>query len=620
MCGIAGWIDWEENLFQHRDVLEAMGATLIPRGPDEAGTWISANAAFAHRRLIVIDPEGGRQPMVKKYGKQTLVLVYNGELYNTEELRSTLKSLGHVFSSHSDTEVLLEAFAEWGQECVKRLNGIFAFAVWDTARQQLFLARDHLGVKPLFFLRRGASLIFASEIKALLAHPQVRAEIDAQGLAEIFALGPARTPGLGVFKGIEELKPGHTLTLNQQNAQHNGQHNIVVSAYWRLETHPHEDDLETTTATVRGLFEDAVTRQLVSDVPICCLLSGGLDSSAICAAAAKHYASTGQDLHTYSVDYKGNDRFFRSNDFQPDPDAPWAQRMSDYLGTKHHRVILDSTLLAAELDTAVRARDLPGMADVDSSLYLFSRELKKDSTVVLSGECADEILGGYPWFWRPDALNADTFPWSLKLPQREKWLSPELKCYCHPKEYADMRYREALEEVPRLPGEDPLEARIREIFYLTITRWMPVLLDRKDRMSMAVGLEIRVPFCDHRLVEYLWNVPWSMKSFRNREKGIFRRAMEGTLPQDVLYRKKSPYPKTFDPSYRDAVRKGILASLSNPKSPLKGLVNEEEIIRLARQDSDFDIPWFGQLMRLPQLFAYLLQVEAWMEKYQVSIV
>ena len=608
MCGIAGWIAWDKNISRHKEIIEAMGDTLIHRGPDEGETWISTHAAFAHRRLIVIDPAGGKQPMVKRYGNRTLVLVYNGELYNTDDLRNSLENAGHLFSSHSDTEVLLTAFAEWGPECVKRLNGIFAFAVWDSACKELFLARDHLGVKPLFFLRRGNNLIFASEIKAILAHPSVPAQVDNKGLAEIFTLGPARTPGTGVFKNIEELKPGCTLTLNKKN--------IGISSFWHLESHPHEDDLEETITNIRHLFEDGVKRQLISDVPICSLLSGGLDSSAICAVASREHPF----ISTYSVDYTDNDLYFRPNDFQPDSDTPWARKVSGFLGTKHNQVFIDTAQLTEELDRAVSARDLPGMADVDSSLYLFSKEIKKNATVVLSGECADEILGGYPWFWREDSRKADTFPWSLKLNQRIKWLSSELKDYCRPEEYAARRYREALEEVPRLPGEDPTEARIREIFYLTITRWMPVLLDRKDRMSMAAGLEIRVPFCDHRLVEYLWNVPWKMKSWGNREKGIFRKAMEGTLPKDVLYRKKSPYPKTFDPIFLDTMKGRILESLNDPQSSLKDLVDKKEILRLTEQGSDFDIPWFGQLMRLPQLLAYLLQVEIWFEKYNVSVV
>ena len=611
MCGIAGWINWERNLTLHDEILETMGDTLIPRGPDAAGTWMSEHAAFAHRRLIVIAPDGGKQPMVRKYGSKLYVMVYNGELYNTQELRSALEGLGHVFYSHSDTEVLLAAFVEWGPECVTHLNGIFAFAVWDAAREELFIARDPLGVKPLFYCRQGTNLIFASEIKAILAHPQVRPEVDAEGLAEIFALGPARTPGLGIFKGIEELKPGHTLTLNKQN--------FSVSTYWRLESRPHQDSFEKTLSTIRYLFQDSVKRQLVSDVPVCALLSGGLDSSAICAVAAEVYASQGNSLNTYSVDYKDNDRFFRPNEFQPDPDGPWARKVSEFLGTKHHQVFLETALLAEELGTAVQARDLPGMADVDASLYLFSKEIKKDATVVLSGECADEIFGGYPWFWREDSLDADTFPWSLKLKERIKWLSPELRDYCRPEEYVARRYKEALEEVPRLQGEDPIEKRIREVFYLTITRWMPVLLDRKDRMSMATGLEIRVPFCDHRLVDYLWNVPWELKSYQNREKGIFRKALEGTLPTDVLYRKKSPYPKTHDPGFLAATKAGLLETLNNPQSPLTQLIDKKEIKDLLNQSTDFDIPWFGQLMRLPQLFAYLLQVEDWFERYKVSI-
>lgn len=614
MCGITGWIDWQANLGYHREILDAMVATLTTRGPDASGTYVSRHAALGHRRLSVVDLEGGKQPMVRKKGDNLFVISYNGELYNTPELRDELSSRGWNFTTTSDTEVLLISYMEFGASCVEKFNGIFAFAIWDESKEQLFLARDRVGVKPLFFAQRGSAFIFGSELKALLAHPDVKPEIDSEGVAEIFMIGPARTPGHGVFRGVEELKPGHCMFYDR--------HGKRIKAYWQLTTQPHTDDFYTTATTVRDLLEDAVRRQLIADVPICTLLSGGLDSSALTAFAAQSYRKQGQDcVHTYSVDYVDNDKYFEANAFQPNDDSPWVERVSNYFSTCHHRVVLDNRLLAEVLTTATKARDLPGMADVDTSLYLFCREIKKGATVALSGECADEVFGGYPWFYLEELIKADTFPWSRMTKKRLEWLAPDIKETLNGEEYVATRYHDALAEVPRLKGEDSQAARMREIFYLSLTRFMPTLLDRKDRMSMAFGLEVRVPFCDHRLVEYVWNVPWEIKNYQNREKGLLRHALSGVLPEDVLWRKKSPYPKTHNPVYLNTVRERLLAILNDPTSPLRTFINISKIRELsASSEAASNIPWFGQLMGGPQLFAYLIQLEAWLREYNVKLV
>ncbi len=613
MCGITGWIDWNKDLTHYPSILENMTETMSLRGPDASGTWITVHCALGHRRLSVIDPENGAQPMYRKYGGHTYTLVYNGELYNALELRRQLQSRGHSFQTHCDTEVLLVSYIEWGPDCVDKLNGIFAFAVWNDKEQCLFMARDRVGVKPLFYAHQSGALLFGSEPKAILAHPDVPAEIDAEGLAEIFAVGPARTPGHGVYRGMAELKPGHCLMYDR-----NG---LKIFPYWKLESHPHTDDVDATAAKVRELLQDTVERQLVSDVPVCTLLSGGLDSSALTAFAADYYKRTGGGiLRTYSVDYVDNDLHFQANAFQPNADAPWIQRMSDYLQTEHHYVEFDTPELVEALRTAVIARDLPGMADVDASLYLFCREIKKGATVAISGEAADEIFGGYPWFHREEALDANTFPWALSTKERVRLLAPDLIEWIRPEQYVADRYAEALAEVPRLRGEDPQAERMRVMSYLNITRFMPTLLDRKDRMSMAVGLEVRVPYCDHRLIEYVWNIPWEIKTAGEREKGILRRALNGTLPNDVLARKKSPYPKTHNPSYLNAVKAGVLDILDDPSSPILPFINVNRIREMAARATDgFHFPWFGQLMTGPQLFAYLIQVNAWLREYKVSV-
>ncbi len=613
MCGIAGWINLKADISQQYHTIEKMAASLASRGPDAEGMWLSPHALLGHRRLVVVDPAGGGQPMERELEGRKYVIVYNGELYNTLDLRKDLENRGHVFQSNSDTEVLLVSYMEWGVDCIEHLNGIFAFGIWDDACRQLLLARDRFGVKPLFYFVGNDSLVFSSEIKALFCHPFINPELDTEGLAEIFALGPARTPGHGVFKGVSELKPAHCMVFNSE-----GMH---IRKYWSLESHPHEDDLKETIEKVRFLLIDSIERQFVSDVPVCTFLSGGLDSSAITALAAAHFKKTGKGtLNTYSIDYIDNDKYFKPSMFQPNSDAPWVRFVSECFETNHHYITVDTPQLTEALTGAVTARDLPGMADVDSSLWLFCREIKKDATVALSGECADEVFGGYPWFHNEEMLNSNTFPWSRSMNERTKVLSQDFIRAIKPEEYAKRRYSETLDEVPVLPGEEPLEARRREIFYLNITWFMSTLLDRKDRMSMATGLEVRVPYCDHRLVQYVWNIPWSMKMLNGREKGIMREALRGILPQDIIERKKSPYPKTHNPAYERAVKNRLLEIINDGTSPLLELIDVTKVRTLAQSESDYGKPWFGQLMATPQLFAYLIQVDTWLRQYKIRIV
>ncbi|MDQ0061247.1 asparagine synthase (glutamine-hydrolyzing) [Paenibacillus harenae] len=613
MCGITGWIDWTSDLTKESISLEKMTDTLAPRGPDASGTWISAHCALGHRRLSVIDPENGAQPMIRHTGDDKFVVVYNGELYNALELRKELESRGRSFTTHCDTEVLLVAYMEWGKACLERFNGIFAFAIWDVAQQELFLARDRLGVKPLFYSTRDGLFIFGSEQKCILAHPAVKPEVGAEGLAEIFILGPARTPGHGVYKQISELKPGHCMAVTRSG--------VKTITYWKLESSPHPQNVDETAEHVRDLLKDTVERQLVSDVPVCTLLSGGLDSSALTTLAVRYYDANGQgNVHTYSVDYTDNDKHFQAHAFQPNSDAPWIARMTSHLGTIHHPIQFDTPELIGALQDATFARDLPGMADVDASLLLFCHEIKKGATVAISGEAADEIFGGYPWFHREEALSSGTFPWSLASAMRADLLAPDVAAWMKPLDYIGDRYAQAIAEVPRLDGEDEQTQKMRRMSYLNITRFMPTLLDRKDRMSMAAGLEVRVPFCDHRLVEYVWNIPWEIKTSGDREKGILRKALKGILPDDVLTRKKSPYPKTHNPNYLAAVKGLLLDVLNDPSSPLLPLINVKKVRELAESDAaSSNIPWFGQLMSGPQLFAYLYQVNLWLKQYKVVI-
>jgi asparagine synthase (glutamine-hydrolysing) len=592
--------------------MENMVATLKKRGPDAGGIYSVKNALLGHRRLVVVDPSGGAQPMTRTLGKSIYTIVYNGELYNTEEVRTELKGLGFQFKSYSDTEVLLVSYMAWGPDCLKHINGIYAFGVWEEEKKRLFLARDPLGVKPLFYTQRGKSLIFGSEVKTLLAHPEVEPVVDENGLLEIFALGPGRSLGSGVFKDIHEIPPAHCMTFDVYGPK--------LWEYWKLESKPHEETMEQTVEHTRTLLVDAIERQLGADVPVCTFLSGGLDSSAISAVAANYYKKNNLGrLNTYSIDYVDNDKYFKANEFQPNSDAAFVEVMSKFIGSQHHNVFIKNSELATALKEAVLASDLPGMADIDSSLYLFCKEVRKDNVVALSGECADEIFGGYPWFRREEDISAKTFPWSRYVNERKSILSPDLK-NLQLDEYTKVKYEESLRQVPRLSEESEREHRMREMFYLNIKWFMITLLNRKDRMSMSNSLEVRVPFADYRIVEYAFNIPWSMKYCDNIEKGLLRRALKGILPEEVLYRKKSPYPKTHNPEYLKAVQKWMSQILADKNSPILNIIDAAKVKEIIDTDGKaFVKPWYGQLMTGPQLLAYLIQVNLWLENYKVRI-
>ncbi|WP_442600316.1 asparagine synthase (glutamine-hydrolyzing) [Neobacillus sp. D3-1R] len=614
MCGITGWVDFKKNIGLETDSLHKMTETLAKRGPDDTNIWTATHVGFGHKRLVVVDPIGGRQPMKKEKNGNEYTICYNGELYNTEDIRKELLYKGYSFKGHSDTEVLLTAYIEWAENCVDHLNGIYAFAVWDERKEQLFIGRDRLGVKPLFYKELNSGILFGSELKTILAHPEVKAEVDRDGLAEIFGLGPSRTPGHGVFKNINELRPGHTLTFNKDG--------LKIWKYWSVNSEEHKDSFSETVEKVRFLVNDAVTRQLVSDVPLCTFLSGGVDSSAITAIAAKAFKKEGKgQLHTYSIDYEGNNDYFKSNEFQPDSDSKYIQLMSDTFTTKHHNAIITQEQLVEYLIEAVHVRDLPGMADIDSSLLWFCREIKKDFVVSLSGECADEIFGGYPWFHREDDFNREGFPWMRSTAARQMLLREDWHKKLKINDYVMQRYMESVAETPRLEGESPLEQKRRELFYLNQQWFMTTLLERKDRMSMGASLEVRVPFADHRLVEYVWNIPWEYKMHGNQEKGILRKALEGILPNEVLYRKKSPYPKTHNPKYTEAVTSWLKEILQDKNSALYEFLNKEQLNELVETGGNsYKEPWFGQLMSGPQLLAHLAQIHVWFNDYQIQVV
>jgi asparagine synthase (glutamine-hydrolysing) len=583
--------------------------SLRRRGPDQSGEYFDGPVALVHARLSVVDLELGRQPMRLTQGREAYALVYNGELYNTEELRRELLALGHRFAGHSDTEVLLHAYAEWKEQCVHRLNGIFAFAVWEERARRLFIARDRIGVKPFFYALRKEGFVFGSEIKALLASSFVEPVIGRNSIAELLFLGPGRTPGCGVFRGVEELKPGFCGFVDESGPR--------LWRYWRLADAEHRGSFAQTAERVRELVIDAVKRQLVADVPLGTFLSGGLDSSLISAIAAAEFKKRGERLKTFSVDYVGNEQYFTASHFQPNSDRDFIGKMNDFLGAEAHIVTLNNEELARALYAAVEARDLPGMADVDASLLLFCEKIKEEVTVALSGECADEIFGGYPWYRDKNILKKEGFPWAQSTAYRAGFLREEITAELDGPAFVTERYRQSLADCSIMPDSPPEERRMKEMVNLNFDWFMQTLLDRKDRMSMFSGLEVRVPFCDYRIAETLYAVPWGMKNDQGREKGLLREAMRGLLPDEILWRKKSPYPKTHNPAYLRAVSAMLREVTANPDSPLLQIVKKEALEALLRAENP--TPWYGQLMTTPQTIAYFVQMDYWMRKYKVCL-
>lgn len=604
MCGIAGILSSSIDLRAEKPVIEKMSSSLKMRGPDGKGEYVDRNIALIHRRLAVIDVEKGAQPM--RFGNY--IIVYNGELYNTDEVRDMLKSFGYSFDTHCDTEVVLKAFDKWGENSVKKLNGIFAYAVYNEKDKSLYIARDRIGVKPLYYSSKKEQLAFASRISTLLCVPGINPVVDENGLNEIFMLGPAKTIGNGIFRDIKELPPASYMTVK------NGE--MEIKSYWKLTAAVNTESREQAIEHTYALVKDSIERQLVSDVPLATFLSGGLDSSIISKVASDYYKSRGERLNTFSVDYVDNDIYFKKSLFQPNKDSDYIGLMSDYIDSVHHNVVLDNNDVAKALGDAAIARGLPAFADVDSSLLLFCREVKKDFTVCLSGECADEIFGGYPWYHRKEILFEEVFPWSRSTAARRSIL----KSGFLPKgeDYLKNAYDSTLAQVSVLDSDSVLEKRMREMFILNLNWFMQTLLYRKDVMSMESSLEVRVPFCDYRLVEYAYNMPWEIKALDGREKGILRKAFENDLPEEIAWRKKSPYPKTHNPVYLKAVSELAVTALNDKTCPLGDMLDKKAVFNLMENPDSLTEPWYGQLMAAPQVLAYIFQIYVWIKNYNVE--
>ena len=611
MCGITGWVSFDRELRTEAATLDAMTETMACRGPDDRGTWVQGPAALGHRRLAIIDLPGGRQPMTVDTADGTVALVYSGETYNFTELRRQLADRGHRFTTDSDTEVVLRGYLEWGDAVAERLNGMYAFAIWDGRRDRLVMIRDRMGIKPFYYQPTPDGVLFGSEPKAILANPLARARVTLDGLRELFTM--IKTPGHAIWDGMREVEPGTVVTFDRSGQR--------CRVYWQLETRPHTDDRDTTVAHVRTLLDDIVRRQLVADVPRCTLLSGGLDSSAMTAIAARQLAEHGEKVRSFAVDFVGQNENFVADELRGTPDTPYVHDVARASGTDHQDIVLDAQALA-DLDVRakmLRARDLPlGFGDMDSSLYLLFRAIRDQSTVALSGESADEVFGGYLQFFDEEATRAATFPWLVRFGEHfgddADVLRPDLTKALDTESYIADGYRTAVAGIQRLDGESDFEYRMRRVCNLHLTRFVRILLDRKDRASMAVGLEVRVPFCDHRLVEYVYNTPWALKSYDGREKTLLREATADVLPKSVYDRVKSPYPSTQDPKYAVALQDHAKDLLARPSHPVFDLVDRERLRKAAHRDT----PISTQAGR--RGLERALDLALWMDLYKPEIV
>ncbi len=605
MCSISGIYDYRE---EGRPTAEEIGRAMAHRGPDAHGDFEGGRVALHHDRLTVIDPEGGSQPMSRRHGGRRYTIVYNGELYNSDAVRSELRHAGIRPQSSSDTELVLYSYILFGEDAPRHLNGIFAFTVYDEGRDALFFARDRLGVKPLYYAEYGGRFYFASEVKGILAASKMPARLSQNGLFELLYLSPVTLPESGVLAGIRQVPPAHAGWVTPSG--------LSLLRYWELTPSDEPTSEKAAIENTRLLLSDAVRRQLISDVPLCTLLSGGLDSSIITSISAAAYRERGEVLSTYSFEYEDNTSYAPTL-FQPNRDDDYASWLAAELGTRHEILTAPTEKVAALLPEAARMRDMPGQADIDSSLLFFCGEIKKRHTVALSGECADEIFGGYPWFYRPEMLERDHFPWIHDEGVRPSLFLPEIAQLNEGRERLREVYRHAVATAPLTGCETAEDRTARIATHLSVNYFMTNLLSRKDRMSMARGLEVRVPFADHRILEYAYSIPWSIKFRGGVEKALLRDAMQGILPERILTRKKSPYPKTHNPRYEEAVRRMLTERLASPESRLAPLLDRRRLTAL--MDGE-DVTWFGQLMARPQLLAWLIELDEWLNAYRVEIV
>jgi len=609
LSGITGIVNFERTLDSELSNIKLMTEAMKNRGKKTLKIKNAQYGVFGCTSVLCHEDKERQIPCsIKKDGTE-YVICFDGLIYNSDELKRELEKRNISTENMDDAEIVLMSYIRWGAGCLNRLNGIFAFSIWNSKTRELFLARDRFGIKPLYYTFKNNCLIFASELKGILANSNVSAIIDKTGICEVLGLGPAQTQGCGTFKDINEVMPAHFATYNK-----NG---FNTHKYWQLESKPFEGSFEECLEKTKRLTFDAICSQLVEKSKnLAFFLSGGVDSSAITALAAR---TLGEGINTFSLRYSGNDEYFTPTEYQPASDDYYIELVKEVCKTNHHIITVTNEDLIAHLTDAVDARDLPGMADVDSSLYFLCSQMGKEFSGALSGECADEVFGGYPWFHRKEDFEANIFPWAKNIDLRRNIVCKDLLSPDEISDYIYKRYNDSVAKTPVCTSDSAEEKRRREIAHLNLNWFMYTLGARSERIGMNTGLEIRMPFCDYKLVEYLWNVPWDFKAYKGREKGLLRTVFDGLLPEEVLWRKKSPFPKTHNPEYEEIVKSMVREIFADKNSPVHGLINENYILELMNHPSDYGKPWFGQLMAMPQLYAYIIQIDYWLRKYSIAI-
>lgn len=559
--------------------------------------------------LDVFDSEFCR---IYKYKGVTYSVLYDGEIYNREEIIEELVSRGDYFNTDEEEEVLLKAYLAWGGDLFYKFEGVFSVAIYNLESGKLFLARDPIGAKSLFYSVVKDGIVFGNNVGYILKTKRVKPEVTYEGISELMTLGPSRRQSSAVFRNICVLEPGSFLEYDGDR--------VCISKYDDFEALEFDETFENTVTNVREMVVDSILKQFPHNLNVCTLLSGGLDSSIVTAVVSDAVRQSGGKLNTFSVDYEGNETFFKANDFQPNSDNEWIRKMVSFLDTNHTTFKLTSLELVESLHSAMVSRGFPGMGDIDTSLLKFCEKMKVFADVGMGGECADEVFGGYPWFHRNALMESDFFPWIRSVRERREFINEEIRNSVDGVKLAREIYYDEVKKAPVLMSDSEHERRIREIGYLTYRWFLPVLLERQDKMAGKSNFRIRAPFCNFKLMKYVYNIPWDYKARDEMEKGLLRTAFREFLPSEVVTRKKSPYPKTFNPSYRELVSRELSHIIENPTSPLLDVIDVNRVRSLIFENESESRPWFGQLMRGPQVMAFFIQMNDWLKEFKVSIV
>ncbi|MEG2275839.1 MAG: asparagine synthase (glutamine-hydrolyzing) [Clostridia bacterium] len=563
-----------------------------------------------HIALGQILPEVNKKNKI--YEDDKYIVIVDGEIFNIQEISKDLKEKGYKFVEESSAEYINKAYIEYGATFLDILNGAFVICILEKIEHTIFIARDKLGLKSIYYTKtEDEDYVFATEIKGLLAYRGVYPVLNKQAAMELIGLGPAHTPGLTYYKDIYEIEPGQYAYIKDNN--------ITKHTYWDIEEVSKNikisDNIEQAERKIRYILKDAVKKQSECINKSCSMLSGGLDSSIL----TKILSEKEKSVDTFSIDFKDNDKNFKSTEYQSTADKYYVDKMVKYLKTTHMTVLLENKELFNALSNSLIARDSPGMADIDASLYLFCKNIREcGHETAFSGECSDEIFGGYPWFYKEKLMKYDGFPWAMSEKLRENIINKNISGMT---KYVRKKYENEKNKVKKT-DENNFENRYKEINYLTIKFFMPVLIERVEKMARANNLEIRVPFADYRIFEYVYNldVKYKLGDEKNKEKYILRKAFESELPEEIVYRKKSPFPKTYDVEYLKILENAVAEMLKSKDNKIFKILDKEYIKQIIESHGrEITENFFGQLMTYPQILAYIIQIDIWLEVYDVII-